>query len=380
MADDFKQKSVDDILAASPSNLGSTIVKDMTGTTGLGNPSGNVATQTSKAAEIVDQILQATPVGPLGTAIGDSFYGINHRQTPNAIQINKDYFGYTFFTRPLLNMTSDNLRIVRKMAPLLTTEPASVQRIIRCTLDPLLAETGISSPFVDNQQAFIPILSNHLLSMSGWPDVNLPTFTSPEGVYKEAFSFVDGNADNYGTYDITANFRNIPGNPIMLLFYIWGLYSAYVATGVMVPYPEFVVQNEIDYNTRIYRLVMDSSKTYVKGVAACGAAFVTSIPKGAQYNFEADRPINSAMFDQISIPMRMIGAMYDDDILIYEFNMTVCMFNNGMMDGTREQHYKEIPAQALSLFNNRGYPRINPNTYKLEWWVPLDEYNYRLPK
>jgi len=352
MADEFKQKNVAQLLQES---------------------------QLGPAAQVVDNIFQATPVGALSTAIGDSFYGINHRQTPNAIQINKDYFGYTFFTRPLCNMTTENVRMIRKFASLLTLEPASVQRIIRCTLDPNLAAVGIASPFVDNQQAFIPILSNHLLSMSGWPDVNIPTFTSPEGVYKEAYSHVDGNADNWGTYDITANFRNIPGNPIMGLFYVWGLYSTYVTQGLMVPYPEFIVQNEIDYQTGIYRLVMDSTKTFVKGIAKGAAAFCLSIPKGAQYNFESDRPVNNAMSDQISIPLRVIGVEYDDDILIHEFNFVGEMFNSSLAEGKRQQFYKKVPAQALELFNGRGYPRINPLTYELEWWVSKEEYNYRLP-
>lgn len=352
MADDFTFKSVPEILQDNK----------------MGVP-----------AAVVDKIFQDTPVGPLSTAIGDSFYGINHRQTPNAIQINKDYFGYTFFTRPLCNMTTDNIRMVRQLAPLLTKEPASVQRIVRCLLDPNLANTGINSPFVDNQQAFIPILTNHLMSMSGWPDVNIPSFTSPEGMYKEVYGHVDGNADNYGTYDITANFRNIPGNPITLLFFIWGLYSTYVTQGLLVPYPEFIVQNEIDYNTAIYRLVMDSSKTYVKGIAKAGAADIRSIPMGAKFNFESDRPMNQAMSDQISIPLRIFGAEYDNDILIFEFNEVVRMFNSTMADGKREQFYKEVPAQALELFNSSGYPRINPTTYKLEWWVSKEDYNRTLP-
>jgi hypothetical protein len=352
MADDTKITSVSDVLR----------------TNKMGTPS-----------EAVDKVFQATPVGPLSTAIGDSFYGINHRQTPNAIQINKDMFGLTFFTRPLMNLTSDNLRPMRKLAPLLTNEPASVQRIIRCLLDKRLADSGINSPFVDNQQAFIPILTNNLLSMSGWPDVNAPTFTSQEGVYKEAFSFIDGVTDNYGTYDITANFRNIPGDPITLLFYVWLMYGSYVFQGEMVPYPEYLIQNEIDYMTRIYRLVLDNTKTYVKAIGCCGAAFPVSAPLGAKFNFEADRPFNSSMSDQISIPFRMIGACYQDDILIDEFNRTTQFFNGTLADGKRQQFYVQVPKEALVVFNNRGYPRINPNTYELEWWVPKDEYNYRLP-
>lgn len=344
-------------------------VADALRTNGLGTPS-----------ESVDRLSQASPIGSLSTAIGDSFYGINHRQTPPAVQINKDYYGLTFFTRPQMNMTTENLRAVRLLTPLLNKESASIQRIIRCLLDPRLAKKGfgIGSPYVDEHQAFIPILTNNLLSMSGWPDVVAPTMTSQPGVYQEAFSFVDGVTVNYTTYDITANFRNLPGDPITLLFLVWAHYMSLVYQGVLVPYPDMIIQNEIDYQTRIYRLVLDSTKTRVTKIAATGASFPLSSPIGASFNFEHDRPINNAN-DQISIPLRCMGAIYQDDILIDEFNKTTIMFNDSLKDGARERHYKKVPIEALGIFNNRGYPRINPDTYELEWWVDLTEYNYILP-
>lgn len=342
------------------------------------------ANKMGTAAAAVDKVFQTTPVGALSTAIGDNFYGINHRQTPNAIQINKDLFGLTFFTRPRMNLTTENIRTVRKFTPLLNNEPASLQRIIRCLLDPALAKPEdvtrpvVSSPFVDSQQAFIPILTNHLLSMSGWPDIIAPTMTSPDGVYKEAYSFVDGVTDNYSTYDITANFRNIPGDPITMLFLIWIHYASLVYQGVLVPYPEMIVENQIDYQTRIYRLVLDATKTRVQKIGACGAAFPTSSPIGAAFNFAADRPINNTN-DQISIPFRCIGAMYQDDILIYEFNKVTQLHHSGMKDRHRDVMMTKVPLEALGIFNNRGYPRINPDTYELEWWVSKEDYNYLLP-
>ena len=332
---------------------------------------------------VTQEVFQASPVGSLTTAIGDTFYGINHRQTPGAISINKDYYGLTFFTRPRLNLTADNIRTQRLLTPLLTTERASIQRIIRCLLDPELyrsradAANGVS-PFVDPQQAFIPVLTNHLLSISGWPDVVAPTFTSAEGVYKEQISLIDGLTQNYSTYDITANFRNIPGDPISLLFYVWITYASMVYQGVMVPYPDMIINNEIDYNTRIYRLVLDSTKTRVQKIAATGAAFPLNTPLGAAFNYEADRPVNNSN-DQITINFRCMGAIYQDDILIYEFNRTNELFNDTMSDGKRERHYTKVPMQALGVFNNRGYPRINPDTYELEWWVDNDTYNNLLP-
>ncbi len=322
----------------------------------------------------IDQVSQQGSVGNLSSAIGESFFGLNHRQTPSAIPINKDYFGYTFFTRPALNFSTANLRGVRELMPLLTNNMNSVPAILRLTLDPQLARNGFTSAFHDRQQAFIPILSNHLLSMSGWPDVVAPMATSPEGVYKESHSMVDGLTKNYSTYDITASFRNLPGDPITAMFLFWCHYMSLAFQGRIVPYPKFIVQNRLDCNTRIFRLVMDSTKTKVQKIAST-IATPMSAPIGAAFNFEADRPINNSN-DQITIPFRCHGAEYQDDILAAEFNRVVERFNGNMQDNLRDKKCKMLAPDELTVFNRKGcYPRINENTSELEWWVPMDVYN-----
>lgn len=336
---------------------------------GLGTPS-----------EAKDKVIGITPIGKPSTAIGSSFFGLNHRQTPSPIPINKDVYGLTFFTRPDMNFTTENLRNVREMTPLLTTDSATLPAIIRHLLDSRLVANGGSSPcpFVDPQQAFIPMLTNHLLSMPGWPDMEVQSFTAPAGVMKETFGHVDDTVKIYRAYDITANFRNIPGNPIFAMFMYWLTYASEVRSGKLVPYWEKVVDNEIDYMTRIYRLVLNPTRTHVTFIAACGAAYPVSAPSGALANFEADRPYNPSTQDQVSIPFTCFGAMYQDPILLYEFNATVCLFNDTMKDGNRERMYTQVPQYLLTVFNNMGYPRIDPATWELQWWVPKEDYSRML--
>jgi hypothetical protein len=222
----------------------------------------------------VDQLWQQTAVGSIQTAIGDNIYGINHRQTPGSIGINRDYYGLTFFTRPRMNLSTDNVRTIRQFGSLLSNVPNSYQRIIRCLLDPTLAQSqGISSDFVDPQQAFIPLLTNTLLSCTGWPDVEVQSFQAHEGIAKETYSFVDSIVEQYGTYDITATFRNIPGDPILLMMMTWLWYSSLVYRGEIIPYPDALIANEIDYMTRIYRLVLDPSRRFVTKIACTGASY-----------------------------------------------------------------------------------------------------------
>lgn len=326
--------------------------------------------------DALDSVLAATGSGPLSTAISDTFYGLNHRKQPNAIPINRDDYGLTFFTRPRLNLTSNNLRQIRQFTPMLSTNSLSLPRAIRAMLDTDCRIHGHTSPVVDEYQAFIPILTNQLISMSGWPDVIAPVFTSKPGVYKESYSHVDGITNNYESYSLRATFRNLQGDPITALFLTWVHYSSLVFQGLIVPYPDMIIENEIDYQTRIYRLVLDPSRRFIQKIAATAASFPVDVPIAASFNFETDTPLNQANA-QISVNFQTTGAMYQDPILIDEFNKTVIMHNSDMggTDADRQQNYVLLQPDLYNVFNHRGYPRIHPDTWELQWWIRREEYD-----
>jgi hypothetical protein len=133
-----------------------------------------------------------------------------------------------------------------------------------------------------------------------------------------------------------------------------------------------IVENEIDYMTRIYRLVLDPTRTYVQKIANCGAAFPTAVPMGAAFNYTSDSPLANDN-EQISIPFQCIGVEYNDPISIQEFNATVVYFNPEMDDGSRSQLFTKLSKSELALFNYQGYPRIAEDN-ELEWWVSNDVY------
>ena len=321
----------------------------------------------------VNRISKRTGLGSLSSAMTNTLKGINHRGAGNAVPINKDSDGLTFFTRPRLNLSYDNAAMVRMLMPMLTDNKNTMQRYLRTTLDPVGEQRGVDTPLVDPKNPFIPLLTNNLTSMSGWPDMTADTFTSEEGIYKEAYSFIDGVSKNYSTFDITANFRNLSGDPITLLFMYWIQYATNVYEGIINPYPEMIVENEIDYQTRIYRLVLDDKRTYVNKIAACGASFPMASPLGAAFNYDMQEPFNREN-DQISVPFRCMGVDYQDPVVVQEFNTTVTYFNPGMRDGQREQYYTKIQPHERPFFNYRGYPRIDIDTYELEWYVSNDVY------
>lgn len=333
----------------------------------------------------LSDVFKLTPMGDVKNAIGTTFYGINHRQTPRPVPINKDGYGLVFFTRPQLNLTKENIRADRRFVPLLKTDKTSIQRIIRTTLDPRLNYTdpaGNDCPFVDHEGAFIPLLTNHCLTLTGWPDPEVETFTSKPGAYKEVYGYTDGTAEIYGAYDITATFRNMIGDPVTAMAWHWYLYKALVFDGTFMPYPDFMFRKEIDYNTRIYRLVLDPTRRYVQKIACTGAAEIVTSNMGAAYNFDVDKPFN-ATAENVDVRIRCYGAMYQDPIIATMFNRTVAIFNPPMGSAT-DQYGRPvpdtrwmipIPFDQLSIFNDcRCYPYIHPDTYELQWWMFRNEY------
>jgi len=328
----------------------------------------------------LNDVFRNTPLGDIKSSIGLSLYGINHRQTPLAVPINRDFHGYVFFTRPQLNLSTSNLRAVRRFVPMLDKNELSLPRVLRRYLDPRLTASDLPCPLVDDKQVFIPILSNHLSECSGWPDPVLDLHTSRPGAQREVFSLADSVIDNFTSYDLAMNFRNTSGDPITALFDYWMWYQSRVFSGEMIPYPDFIALNEIDYQTRVYRLVMDRTKRYVQKIACCGVATPRTNPIGAAFNFEADRPLNQTN-DRIQITMNCVGFCYNDPIIIEEFNSAVCIFNPDLtaarLGRQPDDHVLLKPAE-LQIFNSSGYPLIDPDTYELKWFVSKAEYSAKL--
>lgn len=338
----------------------------------------NLGMSTQDINDAVNSLLSGTPSGSLswGDALRDTLYGVNQQLITPALPINRDTNGLTFFVRPMINLSSDNLRLFRMLSPLSTRNQNSIARVIRAYLDPMQVSLGLGegSVLVDNNQAFIPLLSNTLVSMSGWPDNEVPTYTTPAGLYRETWTIADGMAREFGPFDITCNFRNIKGDPITYLFLIWVHYMSAVFEGLIWPYSKFVIDNSIDYTSRIYRFTMDETQRRITKVACSGVSIPTAVPIGSAFDFDEESHINGNTH-QLSVRFACTGAIYMDEIIFKYFNNTVVFFNTDMHDLYREAKMVLVDYELLPIFKNRGYPRVNTDTYEMEWWVYREMYN-----
>jgi hypothetical protein len=220
---------------------------------------------------------------------------------------------------------------------------------------------------------------------------------------------VDGVTNHFEAFDLDVTFKNTKGNPLIYLFYIWIKYQSLVFEGILNPYLDMISENEIDYNTRVYRILLDQQKRYVTYIGATGASFPTNVPTGNMFDFNIDTPFNTKN-SEISIRFRSMGFTAFEDILKLEFNKTLAIFNPEMRkvleadlapgsdsDKARDNGmvsykiagcaYAKLPHYlAMSIdtdaagngyyeVNHRAYPYINLITNELEWWVDKNIFN-----
>jgi len=325
---------------------------------------------------LIDNLFRAG-TGAVTEGLAELFSGINHEANPSVLPVNKEHGGLVFFTRPIMNMTRANILAERSFAPLLSKDPSSIGYMIRAIFDYRLGYPNVTGEilkptYFDNRQAFIPLYSNTCTGLTGFPDASAPTHISTEGVQKEVYGHIDGVVKYYGQLSINATFRNTITDPVTFMTYIWLLYASNVLQGIMVPWPQMLFEDEADYNTRIYRITLDQSKRYVRRIGAIGAGFPIGAQTGTAFDFSSDRAwvIDNST---VSVPFQCFGAIVYDPILVYEFNQTVCFFNASMTDENREKTYVKIQDVDKPYVRNKGYPRINPETTELEWWMPKQE-------
>ena len=300
------------------------------------------------------------------------------------LPVNTDNQGYTFFTKPQLNLSYDNVITSRRMSAYADQRPENMANAIRCLLNPAgfigadepgqevaygvgLPESGealdVRSNIVDDTNPFITVLSNTLMSFSGWPDLAPDVYTSNEGIAKEVVSYMDDRPYLYGPFDATATFANMEGDMLTHLLHCWIEYSCRVAEGSMLPFPINVMTNRIDYNTKVYRITLDRSRRHLQGIAAT-IAFPTAYPIGRSFDFNAEEKLNTEA-NQVSTQFRCVGAEYNDPILIIEFNKLVSRFNPKMKASisyapTREDHDTSVSGATYLPQGRIGMPIPDP--------------------
>lgn len=312
--------------------------------------------------------------GNLSKIYGNALLGINRQDILDTRETPTDHVGFTFFVRPMMNMSKGNIKHDRTLHNFLSTVDNDVKSYCRVMLDRLVEkEENIHCEFADNLSAFIPILSNNLISLSGFVDISVDSYVSPSGSRKQQFNMLDGTDELNESQDFTATFKNTYDDTVYSLFSIWLRYMVKVKEGILAPYYGFIARRMVDSHSRIFRLVMTEDKRFVKRIAATGPIYpdVSSVGKYFDVN---EGEAYSRETRTHSVKFKSMGVEYNDPILIREFNRTVEFFNPSMRKIANGSSPESVGMIKLSpqgelLVRFKGYPRINENTNELEWYV-----------
>lgn len=203
--------------------------------------------------------------------------------------------------------------------------------------------------------------------------MRLNTWSSDPGLHKQVQVLPDDVAHNYREWDLTVNVQNTAGDPTSAMLFVWLHYMAAVKKGTMDPYYDYLLNDRIDFNTRVYRVILNQNRDRVEKIMACVAGFPTSNPIGMFGDFNRATPF-SEQTKEISINIKCVGCIVYDPLLIDHFNKTVQAFCTSMKDGKREQSMVKLTKAELTIFKFRVYPRIDPDTMEMQWWTKRDTY------
>lgn len=380
-------------------------------------PTDTSSTKPLDIVSSVDYALRIAGRGGRSTINSELTHGFdltgNGQMTPKSHTNN----GMVFFTRPMLNLTYDNLSEARELYIYRDAPELSWPRAARVYLDPIsqisnvvkMADGRTFSPhnqidtrLVDPLNPFICTLTNNLISLSGWPDMRLDTYVREKGLRNDQWMMADGIADVNDGFSLNANFTNNEGGNIYHLFYLWVKYMSNIRYN-MHPYPMMIAKRRIDYQTRIYNFNLDSTKRYIVDWATTGVSQPTNVPAGAIHDYDREKQVKDQL-DAISIEFQCLGAMYNDLTSLYEFNKLVGWFNpdlrtyevgqshrNSLTDfeasytsdfedlvpiGNRggTKRYIKLREHEKLLGNYHAYPLVNLVTKELEWWMKAEDY------
>lgn len=352
--------------------------------------------------------------------LGNGWGEVDYQQVNNFCKFNRygtryvmdNYVrtGYTFMTRPELNLTTANLKQNRIMNLINTDDHRTLQFAIRAYLDTRYARTTgldrvIQCPFLDWRNPFFTLITNNLTDFSGGPTYQLEVFTEEGGFYGESQSFAIGSDSYKKPFDIQIGVIDPLGGPITAAIKFWMLYIHLVSnTAEMVQYSDQISDQILGYTVSFYRFMMDPSMQYIQRWAKYTGCFPISRPGVSVFDYNT-KDVFADGCRKFSIGFRCGSGNVDEDdpIVIKEFNALAERYypplkrlRGDMSDGGEEPTSLTpvsedqldqvawsnglIRNQLLPEFNYTGVPYITPTSRgpRLDIFRERNEYTNKV--
>lgn len=291
------------------------------------------------------------------------------------IPIPDDTIGLAWVTRPLLNLSDENVIKHPQLLPLYQPPQNSIQAYIKGLLDPVWGRAN-SPSLLDPYSAWITPITNLLKVSAGFPDISLNMGKSSPGFRKEVYQFVDGILKHNGDFDMRQTYHNAKPNFLPYMFETWLHYIEGVTLGDegMEPYYMAMDQNYIDYDCRIYHMILNKNMRNIEGMFCNAGCVPTTFPSGAFSTIDRTQDtLRGQGQDEFEINFSSVGFRFGNMRLPDMFNRTTIFFNPSMHPSQRGGRYRKLAFEEYyNLSYRKGvYPWININTMELEFWGPI---------
>lgn len=309
--------------------------------------------------QLVDMAFQSAGLGKQHSQIAN-FFREHDRFDQSMVPPNNDFVGFTFFTRPRLNLSDINLAGDRVFAPMMTTRVTDAAFAIRCFLDTQFCEDNFSSasscPLFNIRNPFNTLWSNACKGISGFQDPQVTPETTNPGYFGEEQTYAIGGDENNKTIDITCNFRDTVGSPVAMSFEWYRRYLVNLGLGNFSQYAKDIDANRLGYTISIYRFIVDRTWKTITKAAKLTGCFPVHSPIGVPFNKnEGDRRVSA--LDNFSITFKCNHVDLVDNIIFHEFNMLVRRYTN-------TSKTKQLKAYGYEASDNHaGIPYIRVGPY-----------------
>ena len=288
----------------------------------------------------------------------------------NPVVRNTVLSGYTFITRPKLNLSPGATQHHDTLGMLMTTASTSPMYAIRCYLDTRYCmdhfEEALSCHMVDLKSPFINLLTNCSRNNSGWQDFNGEVDTSNGGYFNEDQTAFLGFDELNRTYDLTFEFEDIQGGHVMALFYYWFMYMAMLKRGRVFAYAEDIDKRRLCYTCSIYRFLLDPSKQVIVAWSKATGCFPKNVPVGAMFNATGQIHVEAAQ--RFSVVFAVNKIEYNRPFILTDFNTVVRRFHPNITKGF------QAPINDPSYnFVGRPYVLTRNGAHRLVWFYDQEE-------
>lgn len=294
--------------------------------------------------------------------------------------------GLALVTRPRLNLTDDNISRSEKLMSLYGATQYSVGAYIRGMLDERWAAAN-NPLFLNNKIPFITCLTEYLKVSTGFGDLQIRMDMSEPGLRDQVYQRVASKLEENGSFSIQQTYFNPKPSVIQGLFQVWEDYISEVVSGDRQcgPRDRYLMGNRIDYDCRIYHLIMNKDTEYLEHIFASVQSIPTTYPAGAMATIDnSGTNLRGEGQDDFTVQFSSVGQRQDEIGLIQAFNEHSFLYNPNIRPEVRDRYYRELKSDEYIAYNYGAYPLLLPRVsevkgeggrsalrsgIKLTWWV-----------